>query len=93
MTLKQMPTPRVGQVLHLELSQKPPQILRGAWAWHHQLWFNVPMLRRTFTFNAPRAIKLSYFGDSYQSQRKENYGQLLHWERFFQSSGEGGIYI
>ncbi|MAD61210.1 MAG: hypothetical protein CMH49_06855 [Myxococcales bacterium] len=94
MMLSQLPTPRVGQVLHLELSQKAPKILRGAWAWHHQLWLNSPALQRSFTFNAPRAIKLSYFGDPAQSEENESYGHLLRWQRYFQASGEGGdLYI
>ncbi len=94
MTFKQLPTPRVGQVLHLDLSQKAPTILRGAWALHHHLWLNAPTLYKEFVFNAPRAIQLSYFGQPAQQHRKESYGQVLTWQNQFLASGEGGdLYI
>lgn len=101
-TLKELPPPRVGQVLKLKLSRPAPEITRGAWALHHKLWCVAPLLRRQLTLETPKGLKLSTFESSLNFKKKQkkphshsnSYGQSQTWIRYLQPTGEGGdLYV
>jgi hypothetical protein len=92
--LKDLPSPRVGQVMHLSLILTPPKITRGAWALHLPLWFKVPTLKRDFSLHIPKGLSLSYFGIKPQVLKNRGHSRLVRWKGYMLPSGEGGdIYL
>ena len=92
--LKALKSPRVGQVLHLTLSKRTPSIQYGGWAFHHSLWFSVPVLRRSFVLSLPHRLKIAQFGTQATQSIKASHEIKSEWRTHFLSSGEGGsIYL
>ncbi len=92
--LAELPTPRVGQVIHLELERQAPTIERGGWALHHPLWFSAPILRYILTLVTPNGAHLSRFGASPSRETSSSYANQSEWLRTSSITGEGGeIYL
>ena len=78
-TLSTLPTPRVGQVIHLELSRPAPQITRGGWALHLPLRFSAPSLRYILTLKTPRGASIKTFGASADETRHLSHETQYRW--------------
>ena len=87
--LRDLPSPRVGQMLSLELSQVAPEITEGAWALHHPLWFNAPIIKRSLSLHISKGVSLSYFGYQPQESRSMDHAQVVTWNSYLLPSGEG----
>ena len=89
MILNHLPSPRVGQVIHLTLSKKPPIIQRGGWALHHPLWFSVPSLRQSLVLALPARLHINQFGPLPQQKSILSHEVRRRWTSHFSPAGEG----
>ena len=92
--LSELPSPRVGQSIYLEISRPAPQITRGGWALHLPLRFSSPALKYTLEINTPKGASISHFGVSPSHIRQLSHETQREWTLTSIPSHFGGeIYL